>query len=276
MRAANSGSSPGRLASLSERIRSIVLRRSASDYALRQIQIQHRLVARPQHRRLIHRRQEAVLVHRQAGLLRAVRIRHHHVGRQRFRLRAQPVHDPTSHRRKSRNHAARHHLILRRRVHHHVAVHRADHAQVVDNLRLVRKQVGNFNPRLAVLLERPLAPQNPRLGIDVLILHVAEFRRALLAVQLIEQRLRIPGLQMRRPARHVHEDERLGLRLVRHVRRLGRQRIVARRARLRFRHHRRKGQRAGPAEAVGQKLAAISGVTNVFGHISSRKETHSD
>ena len=89
-------------------------------------------------------------------------------------------------------------------------------------------------PRLAVLLERALGAQNARLGIDVLILHFAEFGRALLAVQLVEQRLGVEGLQVRRPARHEQEDERLRLGLVRHVRRLGRERIVARRARLRF------------------------------------------
>ena len=129
-------------------------------------------------------------------------------------------------------------------------------------------------PDLAVLLEGPLAAQNARFGIDVLVLHFAELGGALLAAQLIEQRLGVPGLQVRRSARHVDEDERLRFGLVRHVRRLGRERIVARRARLRFGEHGRKGQGTGAAEAVGQKLAAISGVTNVFGHINSHTEMH--
>ena len=158
MRAANSGSSPGRFASLSARMRSMVLRRSSSDDALRQIEIQHRLVARPQHRRLIHRRQEAVLVHRHAGFLRA---RANPASRRTpgsdSASEPEPVHDPAAHRREAGNHAAGHHLILRGRVHHHVAVHRADDAKIVDDLGLVREQVGDLDPRLAVLLERPLA-----------------------------------------------------------------------------------------------------------------------
>ena len=54
--------------------------------ALGQLQIQHRPIARTEECRLINRRQEPVLVHRHASLLRACRIGHHHVGRQRLRL----------------------------------------------------------------------------------------------------------------------------------------------------------------------------------------------
>ena len=78
-----------------------------------------------------------------------------------------------------------------------------------------------------------LRAENARLRIDVLILRVAELRRALLAVQLVQQRLGVEGLQVGRAAGHEQEDDRLRLRVVRHVRRLRRERIVARRARLR-------------------------------------------
>ena len=225
-----------------------------------------------EHRRLVDRGEEAVLVHRQAGLLRAVRIRHDDICRQRLRFRAKAVHDPASHGWKAGNHAAGHHLVLGRGVHDHIAVHGADHAEIVDDLRLVGEEVGDFDARLAVLLEGSLAAQNARFGIDVLVLHFAELGGALLAAELIEQRLGVPGLQVRRTAGHVDEDERLRLGLVRHVRRFGRQRIVARGARLRFGEHGREGKRACAAEAIGEELAAISGVTNVFGHINSHTE----
>ena len=80
---------------------------------------------------------------------------------------------------------------------------------------LVREQIGDLDSRFAVLLERPLAAQQARGRVDVLILHVAELGRPLLSVQFIEQRLRIECLQMRRAARHEHEDEGLRLSTVR-------------------------------------------------------------
>jgi hypothetical protein len=63
--------------------------------------------------------------------------------------------------------------------------------------------------RFAALLERALGAENARIRIDVLILHIAKFRRALLPVQLVQQRLRVEGLQMRRSAGHEQEDHRL-------------------------------------------------------------------
>ena len=52
--------------------------------ALRHFQIQHRPLPCPEHRRLIHRRQKAVRVHRLPCLRSPVRIRHHHIRRQRI------------------------------------------------------------------------------------------------------------------------------------------------------------------------------------------------
>ena len=42
--------------------------------------------------------------------------------------------------------------------------------------------------------------------------------------------------------------------------------LYSRRLRLLLRHHRRERQRTDAAEAVGQKLAAIAGITNMFWH----------
>ena len=53
-----------------------------------------------------------------------------------------------------------------------------------------------------------------------------------------------------------------------YLRRLGRQRIEAGRARLRLRQHRRKRQRPRAAEAIGQKFAAVARISNVSGHSS--------
>ena len=77
-------------------IRPSVLRRWSSDDALRQIEVQHRLRARTEHRRLIDRRQEAVGVHRLAGFERALRIGHHDVGRQRIAFPRQARKSPTN------------------------------------------------------------------------------------------------------------------------------------------------------------------------------------
>ena len=60
-------------------------------------------------------------------------------------------------------------------------------------------------PDLPYFLNVRLRAQNARVVVDVLILHVAELGGTLLAVQLVEQRLGVERLQMRRPARHVDE-----------------------------------------------------------------------
>ncbi len=129
-------------------------------------------------------------------------------------------------------------------------------------------------PDLPYFLKVRLQPENARVGVDVLILHVAELGRPLLPVELVEQRLRVPRLQVRRTARHVDEDERLRLGMIGHVRRLRRERIVAWRRAPALGHHGRESERSYAAEAVGQKFAAVSGESNVFGHISSRTEKH--
>ena len=121
-------------------------------------------------------------------------------------------------------------------------------------------------PDLPYFLNVRLQPEDARLRIDVLILDVAELGRALLPVELVEQRLGVERFQVRRAARHEQEDARLSPWRVRHVRRLrARAGCNVRRARLVLRHHGREGERAESAEAVGQKLAAIPVVTNVFG-----------
>src|SRR5213594_3304364 len=157
-------------------------------------------------------------------------------------------------------------------MHYHVAMHRADDTKIVDNLRLVRKQVRNLDARLSILLERTLRAEQSRCRVHVLILHIAKLGGPFLAIQLIEQRLGIESLEMRWPTRHENENECLRPGMIRHVRRLGRERIVARRGGLLLRNHRGESQRACSTETIGQKLAAVADVSNVLGHISSHKE----
>ena len=141
-------------------------------------------------------------VHRLARFQRAVRIGHHDVGRQRIALRAQPVHDPRAHAGETRHDAAGEQFVLRRRVDDHVAVARADDGEVVDALGRVREQVGDFDAALAVFLKRALGAEQLAHPSDELILRLAELRRPRLAVQLVQQRLGIEGLEVARPAGH--------------------------------------------------------------------------
>ena len=66
-------------------------------------------------------------------------------------------------------------------------------------------------PLLAVLAERALVPSRRALLWTELVLGLAELRGALLAVELVEQRLGIERLQVARPAGHEQEDDRAGL-----------------------------------------------------------------
>src|SRR5262249_36372044 len=111
-------------------------------------------------------------------------------------------------------------------------------------------------------------------GVHVLILNVAELGRAFLSIELVQQRLRIESLQMRWAAGHKQKDDRLGLGLLRHVRRLGSERIVLRGARIVLRHHGSESERAKPAETVREKLTAVAVIPNMFTHINSHTETH--
>ena len=80
-------------------------------------------------------------------------------------------------------------------------------------------------PFLPYRLKVRLVPSSRDLVVDELIFALAEAGRPLLPVQLVQQRLGIERLHVAGPAGHEQEDDRLRLGFVRHVRRLGRQRI---------------------------------------------------
>ena len=87
------------------------------------------------------------------------------------------------------------------------AVHRMDHAQVIDAARDVRKEFAHRQAALAVLLELPRRLQQVARRIE---LHARLGKRQRLAVVTIEQRLRIERVHLRRPAGHEQKDDSLG------------------------------------------------------------------
>ena len=66
----------------------------------------------------------------------------------------------------------------------------------------MREQVGDFDAALAVFLKVRLRAEDARVLVDELILDFAELGGPLLAVELVEQRLGVEGLEVasgRRP-----------------------------------------------------------------------------
>ena len=103
-------------------------------------------------------------------------------------------------------------------------VHRADDRDVVGNRREMRQQLGQLRSRLAVSLERERRPEQPRRALDegeALALR-NELRRDLLAVELLQRRLVVEEIELRRRAGHEEIDDLLRLR--REVRRARRER----------------------------------------------------
>ncbi len=131
-------------------------------------------------------------------------------------------------------------------------------------------------PDLPHFLKVRLRSQNARLRIDVLILHVAELRRALLPIQFVQQRLRVEGFEVRRAAGHEQKDHGLRFGVLGHLGRFGSERIQAvGGASLLGGHHGGEGERSHSTKAVSQEFAAVPVVSNMFSHVSSRTRMHS-
>src|SRR5262249_47301056 len=161
-----------------------------------QIQIEYRLLARAKDAWLIDRRKKRIRVDRLSGFDRAARIGHHDVARKRLALRAQAVQHPGAHAGKARDDASGEQLILCRGMYECVGLARADDCQIVGACRGVRKQVRHPHATLAVLLERTLCAEQSRLSLDELALDLSELSGANLAVEFVEQRLRVERLQV--------------------------------------------------------------------------------
>ncbi len=163
-----------------------------------------------------------------------------------FVLRAEAVGDPRAHARPHLGVAAGVQLEQRAAVRGIGAVHRAQDAKVVHVLRHVREEFAHRQPALAVLLEPPRRLQQfARLRK----LHPRLLERIRFSVVALEQRLRIEGVHVARPA--FHEEEHDALRPRRKVRRLWRQRIGHRGLRLLASEH---GLQRKVAKADGAAL----------------------
>ena len=140
---------------------------------------------------LIDRRQKSIGVHRHSSFLCAVWIGHYDITRQRFRFAAKPVHCPRSHARKTRNHTSGEQLILRSRMHDHIAVNGTNNRQIVDTLREIWEQIRNLNATFAVAFEGPLRAEQFCIRRNKLILRFTKTRGPFLSIQFVQQRLRI-------------------------------------------------------------------------------------
>src|SRR5262245_35356160 len=108
-------------------------------------------------------------------------------------------------------------------MHDHVAEAGTDYRKVIYALRQIGEQIGDINAALTVLAKRPPRAEELRFGADELVARFAEFLRARLAAQFVQERFGIECFEMARPASHEQEDHRLGFGQV--MRRLCRERI---------------------------------------------------
>ena len=146
-------------------------------------------------------------------------------------------------------------IAARMQLHHRPAVgrvramHRVDHAQVVDMLGDMREQFAHRNPALAVLLELPRRLEQVVRRRE---LNARLIERQRFAIVPIEQRLGVERIDLRRAALHEHEDH--PLRPCRKVRLLRQQRID-RRPRFTI-EQRRQRQRSKPNRRPLQHLSS--------------------
>ena len=116
-------------------------------------------------------------------------------------------------------------LVHRRRMHGAVGIKTAHETKVVDTLREMREQRGDFASALPVLLEFPRTLQQRRIALGELADDRAVARRQRLPVVLLERRLGIERVHLARRSHHEKEDHRFGFR--RQLLRLRRKRIHA-------------------------------------------------
>ena len=186
-----------------------VRRRWSAGDARGQVEVQHRPVAGAEHRRLVDGRQEAVRVHRLARLQRPLRVGHHDVGRA-------AIGSPTRGRRGPTSPCSGNPATTRPVNSSYCAAEWTtmspwhDRITAMSSMQLgdVREQVGDLDAALAVLLERPPGAEQPGVALDELILRLAELLGPRLAVELVQQRLGVEGLEVAGPAGHEQEDDR--------------------------------------------------------------------
>ena len=191
-------------------------RRLSRDDAGGVAEVQHGVLAGAELHALVLRRQEAAAP--QAGVERLVdlaRRDEHDERRQVLVVAAEAVVQPRAHARPAGDLRAGLEERDRRVVVDRLGVHRADEAEVVDDLGGVRQQLADPRAACAVLREfEERAGQRQRrlvarhAGEPLALAHGVG---QLLAVPLVEQRLVVEHLQLRRPAGHEQVDDALRL-----------------------------------------------------------------
>ena len=180
------------------------------------LQVEHRLLAAAELHALMLRRQEpAAPQPRVERLIDLARRDQDDEGRQVGVVAAQPVMHPRAHARAAGDLRSGLEERDRRIVVDRLGEHRADDAQVVDDLGGVRQQVGDPGAAAAVLREPELRPGERQRRLVARHagepLALAHRIGQLLAVARLEQRLVIERLELRRPAGHEQVDDALGL-----------------------------------------------------------------
>ena len=173
--------------------------------------VQHRRAFTLNLRALIQRREIAAhpvfdVIDRQPVL----RIGQHHVSGQILVFTAEPVGDPRAERRVAGENLAALPLVTGRLMVFVHVVHGADDRNLIDHLSRVRQQFAHPRAALAMPGKLPMTAHH-------LALHAApgrgdlgEFLRCFLPVILVQRRLGIKQVHLRRPALHAKLDDRLG------------------------------------------------------------------
>ena len=82
--------------------------------------------------------------------------------------------------------------------------HAADHAEVIRHAADLREEIAHFTSRLPVAFEVPMRRLNGAVVVELRLFHGSRHR---LALELLEHRLVIERIDMRRPAAHVEKDD---------------------------------------------------------------------
>ena len=190
-------------------------------HAFGPVEVEDRVAGRAQHRALEAGRHVAARPVLGAADRPAGRIEHDHEAGQVLVDAAEAVVHPRAETRVAGEDFARVHLQHGRAVNGRIGRHRVKKGDVVHAGRQVGEEVADPLAALAVLLELPLRPDDAAL---VLLAAAAEgLDGDGLAVEVVELRLVVEGVDVRRAAVHEEEDDALGL--GRQRRRLRRERV---------------------------------------------------
>src|SRR5579871_2570808 len=192
------------------------IERLSSDLRVHSVRVrdeQHRVAFRTKLHALVSRGQKAASPARFAAIRVAVSGEQDDEAGQVLILAAEPVGKPGAHARATDQLMAAVHKYLRRGVVELVGMHRADDADIVHDLRQIRQLTGDLGSRLPVALESVRGAQQFGRAFDKREpLSLNELLGDLLAVVLVQFRLVVQQIELRRRARHEEEDDVFGFR----------------------------------------------------------------